>query len=227
MRMIAALHKGAELKYVSHLDLLRTLQRAFRRAGIPLAFSKGFNPHPLLSFATALSTGASSDGEWFDLELTEPMEPEAFVSRVNGALPTGLFLSDAFVAPEGFGSLAAKMLAADYHVVCTFDRPVTGEALEGALAALLSGEIIINKRTKGGVKPVDIRPEIQRVFVTGIEGNTCTLRVLGRLQADGGLRVERLLDALSGRLDAQYAADIHRTALYFAGDGPLPRLPQD
>ena len=141
MRMIAALHKGAELKYVSHLDLMRTLQRAFRRAEIPLAFSKGFNPHPLLSFATALSTGAWSEAEWFDVELTEPMEPEAFVSRVNGALPAGLSLSDGFVAPEGFGSLAAKMLAADYQVVCTFDRPVTGEALESALAALLSGFI--------------------------------------------------------------------------------------
>lgn len=227
MRMIAVYHKGENLKNISHLDVQRTLQRGFRRAEIPLLFSNGFNPHPQLSFASALATGCWSDAEWFDVEVEGTMEPQTFCERVNEALPEGFRLSDAFVAPEGFGTLTNRVRAAEYDVRISFDRPVSAETLEEAIRTLLSGEIIVDKKTKGGIKPVDIRPQILEVTVTGIEGTVASLRVLGKLQADGGLRVELLLGALSGRLDAQLSADIHRTALYFAGDGPLPRLPLD
>ena len=227
MRMIAVYHKGENLRNISHLDVQRTLQRAFRRAELPLAFSMGFNPHPQLSFATALATGAWSDAEWFDVELSQQVPPTEFLNRVNRVLPEGFFLSDAFVAPEGFGSLSAKTCAAEYEVRVAFDRPVSVEELEGAIRSLLSGEIIVQKKTKSGVKPVDIRPEILRLSVARIEGNTVTLHVRGRLQADGGLRVELLLGALSDLLVAHLESDIHRTHLYFAGDGPLPRQPGD
>ena len=95
MRMLAVYHKGPSLAFISHLDVQRTLQRAMRRAGIPLAFSQGFNPHPKLSFASALATGQTSDAEWFEAELSEDVEPEAFVSRVNGVLPPDFYFSDA------------------------------------------------------------------------------------------------------------------------------------
>ena len=205
----------------------RTLQRAFRRAQVPLAYSNGFNPHPQLSFASALSTGTTSDAEWFDVELSTEMEPEAFVRRVNAVLPDGFWLSNAWLAPEGFGSLSSKTCSALYDVTLEFDRPIAGEALQAALNGLLGGEIIVNKRTKSGVRPVDIRPQILKVSVTGIEGNSVTLQVQGRLQADGGLRVELLLGALYDRLDAHAAARIHRATMYFACDGPLPRQPAD
>ena len=227
MRMIAAYHKGEPLRNISHLDVQRTLQRAFRRANVPLAYSKGFNPHPQLSFASALSTGTTSDAEWFDVQLACPMPPEAFTGNVNAVLPAGMWLSGAFAAPECFGSLSAKTSAALYEATLTFDRPVAGDMLQAALDGLLGGEIIVNKRTKSGVRPVDIRPQIQKVSVTGIEGNMASLLVLGRLQADGGLRVELLFGALCDRLDAHATARIHRAAMYFACDGPLPRQPED
>ena len=227
MRMIAVYHKGEPVRSISHLDVQRTLQRAFRRANVPLAYSMGFNPHPQLSFASALSTGTTSDAEWFDVQLARDMEPAAFLADVNAAMPEGMRLSDAFAAPDGFGSLSSKTCAAAYDVTLNFDRPVTGEELQQALDGLLAGEIIVNKRTKSGVRPVDIRPQIQKVSVTGIEGNIATLQVQGRLQADGGLRVELLLGALYDRLDAHAAARIHRATMYFTSDGPLPRQPAD
>ena len=73
MRIIAAFEKTKELSYTSHLDVQRTLQRTFRRAALPLAYSKGFNPHPKLSFATALATGYTSAGEWFEVELDQAL----------------------------------------------------------------------------------------------------------------------------------------------------------
>ena len=227
MRMIAAYHKEPALRYISHLDIQRTLHRALSRADLPVQYSAGFNPHPQMSFATALSTGMSGDAEWFDVTLYETVEPEEFTRRLNAVLPRGLFVSDAFCAPEGMGSLSALTRAASYDAVLTLDRPASKDAFEAALDTLLSGEIIADKRTKSGIKPVDIRPQILQVFVTGVEGNTVALQVLGRLQADGGLRMELFLHALTDRLDAHGDAVIHRSAVYFAGDGPLPRLPQD
>lgn len=227
MRLIAVYHKGANLRHISHLDVQRTIQRAFRRADIPLAFSNGFNPHPDMAFASALATGTSSDAEWFDVNLTEALEPKAFEERVNAVLPYGFFVSDAFEAPDGFGTLTSKTLAADYDVMVHFDRVFSWKELTEAIDDLLSSEIMIEKRTKGGIKPFDIRPQILKVSVKGIEDNTVSLRVLGKLLSDGGLRVERFISALSDRLGAVAASEIHRTAMYFAADGLLPRLPSD
>lgn len=227
MRMIAAYHKEPALRYISHLDVQRTLHRALARAAMPLRYSAGFNPHPLLSFATALSTGMAGEAEYFDVQLDEDMLPAAFERRLNAALPKGLFVSDALTAPEGYGSLAGHLRAAAYEAQLEMETLVTGEALHAALSALLQGEILVNKRTKSGIKPVDIRPEILKVSVERVEGKEITLRVLGRLQADGGLRMELLLHALFDRLAARGEAAVCRKALYFDPDGPLPRLPQD
>ena len=96
MKLIAAYQKGNEIAMISHLDIQRTLQRAFRRAGIPLLYSNGFNPHPQFSFATAAATGMSSSCEWFEVQLSEEMAPEEFVRRANEVMPRGMRVSGAF-----------------------------------------------------------------------------------------------------------------------------------
>ena len=225
MKLIAAYQKGKEIAMISHLDIQRTLQRAFRRAGIPLLYSNGFNPHPQFSFATAAATGMSSSCEWFEVQLSEEMRPEEFVRRANEAMPQGMRVSNAFAAPENYGSLSAKLRAAQYRVDLQFETPADHEKLAQTLEAMLTGEIIIQKRTKGGIRPVDMRPYILRVSVEQVEGEQAALLVLGKLQADGGLRVDAFIDALLERLDAHAAYEIHRTNMYFAEDGLLPHLP--
>ena len=225
MKLIAAYQKGNEIAMISHLDIQRTLQRAFRRAGIPLLYSNGFNPHPQFSFATAAATGMSSSCEWFEVQLSEEMSPEEFVRRANAVMPQGMCVSNAFVAPENYGSLSAKLRAAQYRVDLQFETPADHETLAQTLEAMLTGEIIIQKRTKGGIRPVDMRPYILRVSVGQVEGEHAALLVLGKLQADGGLRVDAFIDALLERLDAHAAYEIHRTNMYFAEDGLLPHLP--
>ena len=225
MKLIAAYQKGNEIAMISHLDIQRTLQRAFRRAGIPLLYSNGFNPHPQFSFATAAATGMSSECEWFEVQLSEDMAPEEFVRRANEVMPQGMRVSGAFAAPENYGSLSAKLRAAEYRVELQFVEPVSKVKLAETLEAMLTGEIIIQKRTKGGIRPVDMRPYILRVSVGQVEGDQAALLVLGKLQADGGLRVDAFIDALLERLDAHAAYEIHRTNMYFAEDGLLPHLP--
>ena len=227
MKLIAAYQKGKEIAMISHLDIQRTLQRAFRRAGIPLLYSNGFNPHPQFSFATAAATGMSSSCEWFEVQLSEEMRPEEFVRRANEAMPQGMRVSNAFAAPENYGSLSAKLRAAQYRVDLQFETPADHETLAQTLEAMLTGEIIIQKRTKGGIRPVDMRPYILRVSVGQVEGEHAALLVLGKLQADGGLRVDAFIDALLERLDAHASYEIHRTHMYFAEDGLLPHLPAE
>lgn len=225
MRMLAVYHKGNKLAFISHLDIQRSLQRAMRRAGIPLAYSQGFNPHPKLSFASALATGQTSDAEWFEVELDEPMDGKTFCARVNAVMPEGFSFSDAVVAPDVFPSLSALTRAAEYAIKLSLDQEISQDEIARALEDFLSGEVIVSKKMKSGVRDVDIRPEIMRVFVEKIEGSTVTLRVLGKLQADGGLRADLFARAFLDRLDAHGSYSIHRERMYFAGDGLLPQLP--
>ncbi|MBR5804599.1 MAG: TIGR03936 family radical SAM-associated protein [Clostridia bacterium] len=225
--MLAVYHKAEDARFISHLDILRALQRAFRRAGLPLKYSDGFNPHPELSFASALATGMTSDAEWFEVELTQDMTPEAFVSAVNPVLSRGLSVSDAREMPAGIKTLTSCTRAAEYRITISTDQVFQPDMLEEALHGLLSGDIVVNKRTKSGIKPVNIRPQILKAAVEGIENDTITLRVLGQMQADGGLRAELFAGALLDRLDAQGVVRIHRTAMFFDSDGSLPRIPSE
>ena len=95
MRIIAALHEKGRAAYLSHLDMQRTLQRSLRRADMPLQYSQGFNPHPLMAFAGALSTGFESEREWFDVRLDGEIAPADFEARLNAVLPEGMAVSHA------------------------------------------------------------------------------------------------------------------------------------
>ena len=226
MRMLAIYHKTDRARFVSHLDILRTLHRAFRRAGLPLKYSEGFNPHPELSFASALATGMTSDAEYFEVELAEEMDPQQFTERVNRVLPEGLFLSGAVETPAGIKTLAAATRGAEYLIRFYPEEMVAEDTVRETAACFLTEDIFVNKRTKSGIKPVNLRSQILKVTVDGIEKDSFSLRVLGRLQSDGGLRAELFAGALLDRLDAHGFARIHRTGMFFDSDGSLPRLPQ-
>ena len=227
MRMIARFRKGESLKHISHLDVQRTLQRALRRAGIPVAYSNGFNPHILISFATALGTGILSEAEWFDVELSEKMEPNAFLQSMRRILPEDLMVLEAFPAPDGFGTLSSHTRSSLYEACVSWDRPVDPERFQGFLEKLLSGEIIVQKRTKGGIRPVDIRPQIYGVAVKEVQGNQTVLSIHGRLQTDGSLRVGHLLDALADCFGGSYQSVVVRKEIYYESEGLLPELPQE
>lgn len=225
MKIIAAFEKTKELSYTSHLDVQRTLQRAFRRANLPLAFSKGFNPHPKLSFATALATGYTSAGEWIEVELDGEMTPAEFTERVNAALPDGMRFTKAFTADDGFLTLSKMLVAAKYLITLYTDAPVTEEQLSAAVGKLLnSDEVIVEKKTKSGVKPANIRPEILEAEAISATGQTAMVAVVGTLNAAGGLRAETFARALFERLAVNGRFTAHRTGLCFAGSDRLPCL---
>jgi radical SAM-linked protein len=225
VKIIAAFEKTKELSYTSHLDVQRTLQRAFRRADLPLSFSKGFNPHPKLSFATALATGYTSAGEWIEVELDRDVTPEDFTERVNAALPKGMRFHSAFIADESFGTLSKMLVAAKYVITLYTDAPVSKDALDAAVRAITeSEEVIVEKKTKSGIRPANIRPEILEAEAISASDRTAVIAVVGTLNAAGGLRAETFARALFERLDTGGRFTAHRTALCFEGSDRLPRL---
>ena len=224
MRIIAAFQKDKGISYTSHLDVQRTLQRAFRRAGLPLAYSNGYNPHPKLSFATALATGFTSDAEWIEVELEREIAPDRFLSLVNGALPNGMRIATAFAADETIDTLSKMLCAARYTVTLVPDMPVERAQAEAALQALLaSEEVIVEKKTKSGIKPANIRPDILEASVSD-DADAVRMELVGILNVAGGLRVETFVRALYERLGVSGFATVHRSALYFTGSDRLPCL---
>ncbi len=225
MRIIAAFQKDKGISYTSHLDVQRTLQRAFRRANLPLAYTKGYNPHPKLSFATALATGFSSDGEWIEVELEQDVPPEDFIVRTNAALPNGMRFHTAFVADDTIDTLSKLLCSARYVISLFWEESVSKERIEAALKQLLNEkEVIVSKKTKSGIKPTDIRPEILEAFVLDDSDAPVQIELLGSLTVSGGLRVETFLNALYDRLGVTGFATVHRTAMYFTGTDRLPCL---
>lgn len=210
MRLCVVFTKGAEVRFVSHLDIQRLFQRAFRRAKLPLAFSQGFNPHPLVSFATALSVGMTSSGEYLDVTLTRDMSPEEFTEAVSPVLPKGVEIVEVFDMGESRKSLTSAMRSAEYTAAVTFDEAPEAEALSRAAKELLSGEIIVQKKTKGGIKPTDIRPWVYGLELVKTEGNTAVFKLRGQLSAEGGLNPEMLLGELWKRLGREGRADVNR-----------------
>lgn len=219
MRLIARLTKLEPVRFVSHLDILRLLQRAFRRAGIPLSYSQGFNPHPLLSFATALSTGYTSAAEWIDVKLDKDMNAAEFVSLVNAALPAGFEFKETYAVEDKLPSLTALLESATYKI--TFAEGTDEDDLKKSFAELLSGEIIVEKRTKGGLKNVDIRPQVISSGVSEENGRV-VLSVKGILNTSGSLNIELLMGALARQSGKDYDYSVHRENVEFIGGRSTP-----
>ena len=218
MRIIARFEKQGAARFVSHLDVQRLFQRAFRRAKIPVAYSQGFNPHPVLAFATALSVGFTSSAEWLDVRLENEIDPDQFMERVNEALPSGFRVLEAMLADDAVAALSALMCAADYTV--SFLCEVNDAALQTAINSLLGGEIIVNKHTKGGMKDVDLRPKLYRL----VFDKPGKLLITGEVSAQGSLGIDLLMEALFGRTGEEYPYSVHRSALYSRDGLIMPRF---
>lgn len=226
MRIIAALHEKGRAAYLSHLDMQRTLQRSLRRADMPLQYSQGFNPHPLMAFAGALSTGFESEREWFDVRLDGEIAPADFEARLNAVLPEGMAVSHAMEAPEGLSTLTGHLAAARYTLWVRPEKTVMAAEVNSALNQLLaSSELMVQKRTKSGAMvPQNIRPQLYEARLTGRDGESFTLDVLGELTAGGGLRTEAFVNVLLDFLGSAGSFRCRREEMYFDEVPGLPSL---
>ncbi|MBQ8159642.1 MAG: DUF2344 domain-containing protein [Clostridia bacterium] len=159
MRMLALFEKGERLRHIGHLDIMRAMQRALRRSSLPVSYSKGFNPHILLGFASAMPVGAVGKCELMEVELDSDVDAGEFEKRMNEALPEDLKVFSCRPLPPHGPALMAQVCAASWHLKI-LDDDLRRRVQESIPSFLEKDEIPAMKKTKSGEKEVNIRPMI-------------------------------------------------------------------
>ncbi len=202
--------KTGRLIYISHLDLNRTFAKILNRAKLPIYYSEGFNPRPKVNFATPLSLGQGSNYELVDIRLTEEVAPDIIVSLLNQASPEGLEFISAYPPIAKFTD--AYWSAYDI-VLKTDNRDVISSAIDEMLS---KKELIVEKRTKSGIKDVDIAPSVASVsYDKTLQG--VTVHAMLSCESKTFLNPDLLIKTImSFSQDAQLSdtPDILRTAVY-------------
>lgn len=227
MRMLAVFEKGWRLRHIGHLDLMRTMHRALRRTALPVAYSRGFNPHMLVSFASALSVGVAGEREIMDVALAREVSEADFMAELSRALPPDLVLRQAVAVPDQHPAPMALLAAASYRA---FFPGEAAQPLWEAIAPLLArGEIQAMRKSKSGLKPCDIRPMI--LSLAGrCEADGVVMEMTLALREQATCKPELVLNALREQagLEACPRCELVRTALWGQNDQgalvPLERL---
>ena len=144
-------YKKGRMKYISHLDLIRTMTGALGRAGIPVYYSEGFNPHPKMVFALTLPLGCESECEYLDIKLLCAMDERILLEKLNEQFPPDMQFIGAYPQKKDFMSISN----AEYEF-----RLYNKQLDKRCLRELMNGEIIITKKTKKGFVEADISPNI-------------------------------------------------------------------
>ena len=219
MRLRLKFKKEGPIRFVGHLDLMRTMQKTFRRAGIPIAYSEGFNPHQVFSFATALAVGVTSEAEYMDLKLTEDVHPEVLKVAINAAAPPGITIVDGVVIQDKEPKAMAALAAAKYVIEQHKDL-ITAEMIE---SFLVEDEAIVRKRNKKGkFNDFDIKPGIIEVT---IEDNKIQMLIATGSQLN--IKPEMVLTYVLNKAELTYDRgdfSFHRSELYHSIDGLKPLL---
>jgi len=220
----AQIRKDSPVKFVSHLDYAKVLERAIRRAELPIAFSEGFNPHMKISFGTVLPVGMTSETEFADFELTHSMEPQLFKEILNRQMPHGFRIIAAKDIPLSTPSLMAQLNLAKYMVVVEFTDYLTFDELKEKVNTFLALDSIwIEKTTKSKTRNTDIRAMIHAINVVGFAANVGELEMFLSIGNQGNLRPEQVLAAMQkyGFVEEYIINSLHRVELYQKADGLL------
>ena len=218
--------KEDEMIFISHLDLQRLLQRAFRSAKINLSYSEGFNPHPKMSYGNALALGVESQGEYVDIEIEDDIEVKEFLERINEQLPDGIkFVKGQEIDPKT-PSLSSIIVYGEYIFNIDLEVPLSKEFVKSrVLNFVKSKEIIITKKNKKGKKvEVDIRPMIRNFDLVSLDDNrvtfVSTIATGSKANLNINILIPQILDMLNLDMDPREVGVLRRD-LYKVEDGQL------
>lgn len=160
MKLRIKFNKYGPVRYIGHLDVMRFFQKAIRRAEIDVAYSTGYSPHQIMSFAAPLSVGLTSNGEYMDVEVNSITSCEDVKGRLNKASVPGIEILSVKILPENAGNAMASVAAASY-TVCFREGRAPKLDISATLPDFLKREqIMITKETKKGSREVDLKPGI-------------------------------------------------------------------
>lgn len=187
--------RGPELKYISHLDLIRLWHRAFRRAGIELAYSEGFNPHPRIHLAAPLPLGVTAENELMDVVVNAVVAPHSLMVRLNRQLPPGVEVLQAMTVPVNSPSLQAQVRRAVYTVeICPGGKPAK---VESSIEWLLNLESLPWSHMRQHKKrEYDIREQIFDIYLADATPDRYLVSMELKCDSEGSGRPEQVVKAL-------------------------------
>jgi radical SAM family uncharacterized protein/radical SAM-linked protein len=212
--------KVGALNYLSHLALARAIQRLFRRAGVPLAFSQGHSPHPKIQFGPPLPLGYAGEAEYLDFETSEPVDPAALLARLAAAAPQGFEVRRLVrVSPRG-RSLFELIGLQVYRVVLPKERLAGPDPADRLVARLTdAAPLLVSRERDGVVKTRDVRPLVRRADIIGESAGEIELLLELRRVGDVSVRPDEVLRAAGGfPAGEEFWWRITRTANLVAGD---------
>jgi len=201
--------RGEELKFLSHLDLMRLWERALRRAGLPLAYSEGFTPHPQIALAAPLLVGVTSDAELMDVSLSRWISPQSFIAKIEPQLPPGITLLEVQPVGQNVPSLQSQVRFVEYRVELETEKE--GREVESALQSFLSmKELPWHHHRDTGDRYYDLRALVDNLWLMECQDSICILGMRLRCDEKGAGRPEQVTKALGF---AKRPRSIHRTSL--------------
>ena len=215
MKLRMQITKDRDIRFISHLEYVRTIERAIRRAKLPAAYSEGFNPHLKFSLASALGVGVVSYTEFVEIELAEPVEIEAAARALDKALPRGIRVLAADAVANNTAALMAEAAGASYVVTLPYDKDIT-EAVENYNDAM---ELLFKKaapKRKEKFKEIDVKFYIPEISVELKDGKTI-FSFECKITPTGSMKAVDLLNALNEAYALALPvemADIERHTLY-------------
>lgn len=218
--------KNEDMIYISHLDVQRLLQRAFRRADIQLSFSQGFNPHPKMSYGNALALGVESLGEYVDIEIEDDLTCDELMERINIQLPEGMKFIKCIELQGGEKALAANIIYGDYEFKIPNAVKIDEKTVTEKINNMMKSETITttkrNKKKK--IVEVDIRPLIKSMDLIDISDDeiriSAVLATGSKQNLNTNVFVPKLLEYMEIDIDP-LDVDILRKDLYFEEDGKM------
>ena len=230
MKLRMQITKDKDIRFISHLEYVRTIGRAIRRAKLPAAYSEGFNPHLKFSLASALGVGVVSYTEFVEIELAEPMEVEKAAKALDAALPRGIRVLAADAVDTHHAALMSQAAGADYRVTLPYTEDISAAVAKFNAAEELHFQKAAPKK-KDKVKDIDVKFYIQHIDVVREEENTI-FTFTCKITPTGSMKAVDLLNVLNEQYNLNLPvemADIERLKLYRANKNSklIPMLNSD
>ena len=209
LRLRIRFGRGEELKFISHLDIMRLWERALNRAQIPLAYSSGFNPHPRLSLAAPLAVGVTSEAELMDVFLAKWVSPHSFTAVVGQQLPPGIEMLGVYPVAPTMPSLQSQVRYAEYGVEVASEKELS--EVDMVIAGLLSlTNLPWSHHRDTGQRSYDLRALVDDLWLVERQHPCCLIGMRLRCDSGGSGRPEQVTLALGF---SGYPQSIHRTKL--------------
>lgn len=225
MKIRIKFEKTGSMKFIGHLDLLRYFQKAMRRAEIPIAYSGGYSPHQIMSFASPLGVGLTSEGEYMDIEITQPISSKEAVRRLNQAMVEGMKISQFRLLEDTSKNAMSIVAGADYYI---YEKKADQLLLSPKEVAefLSQPSILVEKQTKKSVTEIDLKEGIILGEMRTYLNQDCYYFKVhaGSVQ---NIKPELILEALYTYVHKPLSLDslqVHRLDLYCEQEGKLISL---